>query len=77
MTATFDGPTACPKCGIVRRASNMLACPASPVVIGTNHLPEHARWNSGQPVVPPEPMFAVLTACYEAMRTARAKQVAA
>jgi len=76
MTATFDGPTACPKCG--QRASySMLACPVSPVVIGTNHLPEHARWNSGLPVVSPEPMFAVLTACYEAMRTSRAKKVAA
>lgn len=27
--------------------------------------------------VPPEPMFAILTACYEAMWIARAKRVAA
>jgi len=76
MTATFPGPTHCPKCG-QRGSSSPLACPASPVVIGYHHLPEHARWNSGLPVVPAEPMFSGLTACYEAMRISRAKKVAA
>lgn len=75
MTATFDGPTHCPKCGEAA-SSNMIACPATNYELGYHRLMEHVRWSGLGLIVAPGPMFAALDAAYAERDRARAMRTA-
>lgn len=72
MTASFNGPKQCPKCGQDIRLTTVV-CPKWHGPMGRN-IRRYARGKGTTAIVPAEPMFSILTAMYDEGLMARARK---